>query len=137
MQVTTFTMVFFYAVAAGVILIAFRLCASPVSYFCSEANKIEFYKKYRNKLTHVKSLAKSQYYNKLLTENRSNPKKTWEVLGQIIEGRSKSRNKLPTSLKINGQICETDSDEFLNRMCDILLMLVQTYRKEISLTFPN
>ena len=54
----------------------------------------------------------------LLTENRFNPKKTWEVLGQIIEGRSKSRNKLLTSLKINGQICETDSDEFLNRMCE-------------------
>ena len=87
-------------------------------YKCSEANKIELYKKYRNKLTHVKSFAKSQYYNKLLTENLSNPKKTWEVLGQIIEGRSKSRNKLPTSLKINGQICETDSDEFLNQMCE-------------------
>ena len=35
-----------------------------------------------------------------------------------MEGRSKSHNKLPTSLKINGQICETDSDEFLNRMCE-------------------
>ena len=87
-------------------------------YKCSEANKIEFYKKYRNELTHVKSLAKNQYYNKLLTKNWSNPKKTWEVLAQIIEGRSKSRNKMPTSLKINGQICETDSDEFLNRMCE-------------------
>ena len=35
-----------------------------------------------------------------------------------MEGRSKSRNKLPIFLKINGQICETDSDEFLNRMCE-------------------
>ena len=74
----------------------FKFC-----YKYSAANKIEFYIKYRNKLTRVKSLAKSQYYNKLLTENRSNPKKTQEVLGQIIEG-SKSRNKLPTSLKMNG-----------------------------------
>ena len=41
-------------------------------YKCSEVNKIEFYKKYRNKLRHVKFLAKSQYYNSLLTENRSN-----------------------------------------------------------------
>ena len=30
---------------------------------CSEVSKIEFYKKYRNKLTHIKFLAKSQYYN--------------------------------------------------------------------------
>ena len=48
-----------------------------------EANKIEFYKKYRNKLTHVKSLAKSQYYNKLLTENRSNPKKPGRYLDKL------------------------------------------------------
>ena len=87
-------------------------------YKCSEANKIEFYKKYRNKLTHVKFLAKNQYYNNLLIENRSNPKKTWEILRQIIEGKNSSRNKLPISLEINGQSCETDSDEFLNRMCE-------------------
>ena len=87
-------------------------------YKCSEANKIEFYKKYRNKLTLVKFLAKSQYYNNLLTENRSNPQKTWEILRQIIEGKNSLRNKLPTSLEINGQSCKTDSDEFLNRMCE-------------------
>ena len=60
----------------------------------------------------------SQYCNNLLTENRSNPKKTWEILRQIIEGKNSSRNKLPTSLEIKGQSCETDSDEFLNRMCE-------------------
>ena len=105
-------------------------------YKCSEANKIEFYKKYCNKFTHVESLAKSQYYNKLLTENRSNPKKSWEVRGQIIEGRSKSRYKLPTSLKINGQICETGSDEFLNRMCEyfanVSLNLSKKNKSDIS-----
>ena len=37
---------------------------------------------------------------------------------QIIEGKNSSRNKLLTSLEINGQSCETDSDEFLNRMCE-------------------
>ena len=45
-------------------------------YKCSEVSKIEFYKKYHNKLTHIKFLAKSRYYISLLTENRSNPKKT-------------------------------------------------------------
>ena len=53
-----------------------------------------------------------------MTENRSNPKKTWEILRQIIEGKNSSRYKLPTSLEINGQSYETDSDEFLNRMCE-------------------
>ena len=86
-------------------------------YKCSKVSIIDFYKKYHSKLTHVKFLARSQYYNSLLTEeNRSNPKKTWEILRQIIERKNSSRNKLPTSLKINGLTCETDSDEFLNRM---------------------
>ena len=53
-----------------------------------------------------------------MTENRSNPKRTWEVLHQIIEGKNSSRNKLPTSLKINRLTCETDKDEFLNRMSE-------------------
>ena len=67
---------------------------------------------------HVKFLAKSQYYNNLLKDSRSNPKKTWEVLRKIIEGKNNSRNKLPTSLKISELTCETDSNQFLNRMSE-------------------
>ena len=106
-------------------------------YKCSEANKIEIYKKYRNKLTHVKFLAKSQYYNNLSTENRSNPKKTWEILRQIIEGKNSSRKKLPTSLEINVQSYKTDSDEFLNRMCKYFAKVGSNLSKTIRLTFPN
>ena len=68
-------------------------------YKCSEVNKIEFYEKHRNKLMHVTFVAKSKYHNNLLTENRSNSIKTWEVLLQIIEGKNSSRNKHPTSSK--------------------------------------
>ena len=39
----------------------FKFC-----YKCLDSNKIEFYKKYRNKLTHIKFLAKRQKYDQVL-----------------------------------------------------------------------
>ena len=66
---------------------------------CSEVSKIEFYKKYRNKLTHVKFLAKSQYYNSLLTENRSNPKKPGRFFDKLLKARTACAIKYPLSQK--------------------------------------
>ena len=44
-------------------------------YNCVSPNKIEFYKKYRNKLTHIKFLVKRQYYYQVLQQNKNNLKK--------------------------------------------------------------
>ena len=87
-------------------------------YKCSDPNKIKFYKKYCNKLTHLKFFAKRQYYHNILRDNRNDPKATWSVIKQIVDCKSYSSNKLPSSLKINNQLYETDSDEFLNQMCE-------------------
>ena len=46
-----------------------------------------------------------------------------EILRQITEGKNSSCNKLPTSLEINGQSCKTDSDKFLNQMCEYFAKL--------------
>ena len=45
-------------------------------YQCQDPVKIEHYKKYRNKLTHIKALAKQQHYDSLLRKNSNNPKKS-------------------------------------------------------------
>ena len=57
-------------------------------YKCSEVSKIEFYKKDLNKLTDVKFLAKRQYYNSLLTENQSNPKKPKRYFDKSLKART-------------------------------------------------
>ena len=49
-------------------------------YQCQDPVKIEHYKKYRNKLTHIKALAKQQHYDSLSRKNSNNPKKSWSVM---------------------------------------------------------
>ena len=60
------------------------------SYKCSDPSKIKFYKKYCNKLTHIKYYGKRQYYNNLLNSNENNQKTTWAIINQIIDCKSKS-----------------------------------------------
>ena len=43
-----------------------------------------FFKKYLNKLTHVKNLAKHCYYNRLINENKTDSSKFWSVIKAII-----------------------------------------------------
>ena len=60
-------------------------------YKCLDPKKIEFYKKYHNKLTHVKFLAKRQYYDQVLRQNKNNPKKTRSVNKEIVDHKKNSR----------------------------------------------
>jgi len=43
------------------------------------------YKLYKNKLTDVLRIAKKYYYNKLLIDNKTSIKGTWDVLNSIIK----------------------------------------------------
>ena len=56
-----------------------------------DSNKIEFYKKYRNKVTHIKFLAKQQYYDQVLQQNKSNPKKMWSVIRKMVDYKKNSQ----------------------------------------------
>ena len=67
-------------------------------YQCQDPVKIEHYKKYRNKLTHIKALAKQQHYDSLLRKNSNNPKKSWSVIREIIDNKSTSNINLPPAL---------------------------------------
>ena len=49
--------------------------------------RIFHYKTYRNKLHHLLRAAERQYYQDLLTEHKSNLKKSWQVIKMIINKR--------------------------------------------------
>ena len=62
------------------------------------------YKRYRNKLNHSLRLAKRLYYEQQLERNKSNCKKTWNILNEIINKR-KQTSKLPSTFIINNVDC--------------------------------
>ena len=66
-----------------------------------EAMKCE-YKKYLNKLTKIKSIAKKQYFTDELKKNKSNQQKTWEILRSLLSGKLTKPSGLPTTVNING-----------------------------------
>ena len=92
-------------------------------YKCLDLNKIEFYIKYRNKLTHIKFWTKRQYYDQVLRQNKSNLKKTWSVIREIVDYKKNSRTNFPTSLMINKQTRITNCEKFLNQMCEYFAVL--------------
>ena len=55
------------------------------------------YKKYRNKLTHVKEISKENYYRNLFCEN-NDPSQTWKHINEIIH-KSNKKASLPNFLK--------------------------------------
>ena len=78
------------------------------------------YKKYLNKLTHIKNLAKRMYYEKQITENHQDSSKTWKIIKEIINYLQSSRkSKLPSTITIDGQNYNTSSKSFLNKLCEL------------------
>ena len=66
-----------------------------------EAIKRE-YKMYLNKLTKIKSIAKKQYFTDELEKNKSNQRKTWEILRSLLPGKLTKPSSLPITVNING-----------------------------------
>ena len=57
------------------------------------------YKSYRNKLNHILKKSERQHYSDLLTANKSNIKKTWQIMKNIVNKNKikkvQSKFKLP------------------------------------------
>ncbi len=58
------------------------------------------YKKYKNKLNHSLRIAKRIYYDKQLDYFKTNTKRTWQILNEVIN-RKKRTNKLTTTFVSN------------------------------------
>ena len=70
-----------------------------------DPHKIAKYKRYANKVNHLKEISKKNYFPDEITKNKSNPKKMWQTLKQI----------LPTNAKLT-KFCDppTKSCDFSN-----------------------
>ena len=78
-----------------------------------------FYKKYLNKLTHVKEAAKRNYNENLIKTNSKNSSQTWSAIREIIDCKhSSNKLKLASTISIENQFYKTDSKPFLDKLCD-------------------
>ena len=64
------------------------------------------YTTYRNKLKNVLIKAERDYFTKLLDANKSNMKKTWSILKQVIN--KKKRSKIETQFKLDDETVTSD-----------------------------
>lgn len=85
-------------------------------YHSNDVDKKIVYKKYLNKLTHIKYIAKRLYYENLVRESHGNSHKTWSIIGEIINYKNNSKLKIPPTIEIGNQIHKTDSENFLNKL---------------------
>jgi hypothetical protein len=67
--------------------------------------KKSIYTKFKNKLTQIMRRTEREHYQSELTASKSNMRKSWEIIKQIINKNSKKSVKLPKIL-INGNLCE-------------------------------
>ena len=63
--------------------------------------KIMFFKKYSNKLTHLKSICKKRYFHEQISNNADNPNLVWKTLKFILPS-VKSNDNSTINLKVNG-----------------------------------
>ena len=84
----------------------------------------DFYKKYLNKLTHIKNLAKSTYYDKLLRTNYKNTCKAWSIIREIVDHKNFSNKfNLPAVVSVENEIARTDSLEFLECLYEFFTII--------------
>lgn len=80
----------------------------------SNKEKIQLYKSYRNKLTHLIAISKKKHYEKLLLKTNKDTKKTWNIINNVI-GKTKTSTSLPTTLNtIEGKI--TNPNKISNKL---------------------
>jgi len=63
---------------------------------------IERHKKFRNRVTHVKELAKRKYYEEQFSQNSRNSKRTWTLINDIL-GKTKP-SSFSQRLKVDERI---------------------------------
>ena len=67
------------------------------------------YKDYRNKLTKVLRIAERNHYTNLLELHKSNMRKSWNIIKEIIGKAKKKHNKKKIQFRINGK--DEDNEE--------------------------
>ena len=90
---------------------------------CYQKNTLDllsYYKKYLNKLTTVKRLAKEQYYTSQLIEHKQNMKKQWTIINELQEKNIKRHQSISKFVDENNnfaatpEICNVLNNYFVN-----------------------
>ena len=78
------------------------------------------YKKFANKLNKTKFAAKKRFLLQQFDQNKSNPRKTWEVINSLL---TKTKSKYsPTRIQVNDNVLDSTSqiaENFNNYFCNI------------------
>ena len=90
------------------------------------------YKCYKNKLNHSLRVAKRLYYGNKIEETKSNIKRTWRLLNEILNKKSSKQN-LPSVFKSGNQEL-SDPAQIAEQFCkDFTSILEKEGRTEIGL----
>ena len=65
------------------------------------------FKKYRNKLSHVKEQSKKLYFHKLILENKQNTAQLWKTINDIPYHKNKKSNQIPVEMCVDEQAIKT------------------------------
>ena len=91
-----------------------------------------FYKKYRNKLTHIIEKSKLMHYNTLIAESQHNSKKVWQIINDIVNLRQKQNHTNFEYVTDDQNVTYTDahdiSNAFNNYFADIASKLASSYK---------
>ena len=88
------------------------------------------YKKYKNKLNHSLRIAKRIYYDKQLDYFKTNTKRTWQILNEVIN-RKKRTNKLTSTFVSNDKEISSPN-EVANHFCKYFTNIGINLAKDIS-----
>ena len=81
------------------------------------ADNTDRYKRFKNKLNNLLRIAKRHYYEDLIEHNKSNCKKTWSILNEVINKNKRRNSRLPSTFVINDNDC-SDSPIIADHFCD-------------------
>ena len=87
------------------------------------------YRQYKNELSNILSRLEKEHYNKILSQNKADIKKTWSILKSII---NKHRaNRISSKFKVNGKLT-TDKVNIANAFNDFYINVGPNLARKIS-----
>lgn len=101
----------------------------------NDIKKIEQYKKYSNKLNHLKNQSKKEYFNRRFSACKNNLKSTWKLIGTLIKRKSKGQVNL-TKITRNNQTY-TKKIDIANQLNDHFINVGPNLANAINKTYEN
>ena len=96
-------------------------------------NKLE-YSKFKSSLQRQIKIREKEYYNELIEKNKSNMKKTWDVIKNVIGKKKKSLRY--TEFMVGGKLTD-DGNVIANKFNDYFAQIGPNLAKNIPLNCPS